>query len=110
MKKLLALFSVMAVVAVITTLFVGCSSSNKIHVDLEKQEIVPESSLKYVTIMSHNEVVLDTFLDYTNKPIKLSRLPENDTVIISNNGGDRGPFHITCYTDADGRIEKCVDY
>lgn len=41
----------MAVVAVITTLFAGCSSSNKFRVDLEKQEIVPECSLKYVTVV-----------------------------------------------------------
>ena len=51
MKKLLTLFSVMTVVAVITTLFAGCSSSNEFRVDLEKQEIVPESSLKYVPVV-----------------------------------------------------------
>ena len=47
----MTLFSVMAVVAVITTFFAGCSSSNEFRVDLEKQEIVPESSLKYVTVV-----------------------------------------------------------
>ena len=110
MKRLLVIFVVMTIVAVSVTLFAGCSSSNEFRVDLEKQEIVPESSLKYVTVMSRSKVVLDTFFDYTDKPFELSKLPENDTIIISNDGGDRGPFHITCYTDADGRIEECVDY
>jgi hypothetical protein len=110
MKRLLAIFVVVAVVAVITTLFAGCSSSNEFRVDLEKQELVPESSLKYVTVMSRSEVVLDTFFDYTDKPFELSKLPENDTIIISNDGGDRGPFQITCYTDANGRIVEYVDF
>ena len=110
MKNLLAIFAVMTIVAVSVTSFVGCSSSNEIYVDLEKQEIVPESSLKFVTIMVHDVVVLDTFLEYTNRPFKLSILPKNDTIIISNSGGDRGPFQITCYTDANGRIVECVDF
>ena len=110
MRKLLVIFAVMTIVAVSMTLFVGCSSSNVFYVDMEKQEIVTESSLKFVTIMTHDVVVLDTFLEYTNRPFKLSILPKNDTIIISNSGGDRGPFQITCYTDANGRIEECVDY
>ena len=110
MKKLLAFFAVVTIVAVSMTLFVGCSSSNEFYVDMEKQEIVPKSSLKFVTIMTHDVVVLDTFLEYTNRPFKLSILPKNDTIIISNFGGDRGPFQITCYTDANGRIVERVDF